>query len=182
MAGTTNFVQTNPSAANQENDATYDSDSLTVGGIGVDDILPSPWLNKAWHQSSTFVCALAYVIANWGSGFTITDTSLATLKTNLTNFFNQFKVGSFSFAFPGYITLPGGFIVQWGTTGSLASDTAAPISFPYTFPNACLAVIGTDTFAGSKSATWSMYSWGTSSFTARCDGNTATATFIAVGW
>lgn len=89
MAGTTNFLQTNPSAANQEDDGTYAADSLTTGGVGVDDILPSPWLNKVWFQCTTFICALAYVIANWGGGYTITDTSLATLKTNLTNFFTS---------------------------------------------------------------------------------------------
>ena len=182
MSGTTNFLQTNPSGANQEDDATYASDTLTTGGVGVDDILPSPWLNKVWFQASTFICALAYVMANWGGGFTITDTSLATLKTNITNFFNQFKIGAFSFAFPGYMTLPGGFIVQWGTTGSLGNDTPTTITFPLAFPNACLAVVGTDTFAGSKSATWSMYAWNTTGFTGRCDGNTATATWLAVGW
>ena len=70
MAGTTNFVQTNPTKANQQDDATYDSYSLTADGIGVDAIMPSAWLNKAWFQSSTFVAAIAAVIAAFGPGYT----------------------------------------------------------------------------------------------------------------
>ena len=81
----------------------------------------------------------------------------------------------------GYQLLPGGLILQWGTTGSLANDTPTVISFPLAFPNACFNVVGTDAFAGSQSATWSMYGWNTSGFTARCDGNTATAHWFAVG-
>jgi hypothetical protein len=85
---------------------------------------------------------------------------------------------------PGYIKLPswlGGFMIQWGSTGSCANDTPTSIAFPASFATACLAVVATDSFAGSKSATWSTYGFLTSSFTARCDGNTATATYIAVG-
>src|SRR5208282_529553 len=88
MAGTTNFVQTNPTAANQQSDGTYDSFSLTVDGIGVDAILPSPWLNKVWFQSSTFIAAMAAAIASFGSGYTITDTDISALKTQFTDFFN----------------------------------------------------------------------------------------------
>jgi hypothetical protein len=182
MSGTSNFIQSNPSAANQQNDATYASDSLTTGGIGVGEILPSPWLNKIWFQSSTFVAAIAAVIAAFGPGYTITDTNIATLETNLTNFFNSFLTSSSSsFAFPGYVKL-GPFVIQWGTTGSLGNDSPTSISFPTPFPTACLAVVGTDTFAGSKSAIWSMYAWNTTTFTARCDTNTATATWLAVGY
>jgi hypothetical protein len=89
MAGTTNFVQVNPAAANQENDGTYAADPLTTGGVGVDDILPSPWLNKVWFQASTFICALAYVMANWGAGFNIVDTNLATLQAQILAFFQS---------------------------------------------------------------------------------------------
>lgn len=88
--GTSNFLQHNPSAANQENDATYNSDTTRTGGIGVDQILPSVWLNKVWFQASTFIAALANVIANFGSGYTITDTSISALETQLLAFFNSF--------------------------------------------------------------------------------------------
>jgi hypothetical protein len=139
MAGSTNFIQTNPSAANQEDDATYAADSLTTGGVGVDDILPSPWLNKVWFQPSTFVCALAYVIANWGSGFTITDTSLATLKTNLLNFLTLIASGIAGFTSGnnsnGYWeTNANGRIEQWGTATIVGHPSA--VTFPVAFTNA----------------------------------------------
>jgi hypothetical protein len=90
MAGSTNFVQINPTATNQQNDSTYDADTRTTNGIGVNAILPSPWLNKAWFQSSTFIAAIAAVIAAFGPGYTITDTSISALETQLLAFFNSF--------------------------------------------------------------------------------------------
>ncbi len=182
MAGSTNFVQVNPGAANQQNDATYDSDVRTTGGVGVNAILPSPWLNKVWFQSSTFIAALAAVIAGSGPGYTITDTNIATLETELTAFFASIAPGSLSLANPGYITLPGGLLVQWGNSGSVANDTPTAIVFPKTFPNACFGAIATDNFLASKSATWSTYGFLTTGFTIRCDGNTAGATWFAFGW
>lgn len=80
---TTNFIQVNPGAANQENDATFASDSLTTGGVGTDAILPSPWLNKVWFQSSTFIAALATSMSN--KGFTLSDANISTLTGVLAN-------------------------------------------------------------------------------------------------
>lgn len=82
----------------------------------------------------------------------------------------------------GHQLLPGGLILQWGTTGALANDTPTAISFPVAFPTACFSVTGSDTFAGSKSAIWSFYAWSTTGFTARCDGNTATGQWVAIGY
>jgi hypothetical protein len=87
MAGSTNFVQINPAASNQQTDSTYDTYALTTGGIPVDSPIPSAWLNKALFQPSTFITALAAVIAAFGPGYTITDTSISALETQLTNFF-----------------------------------------------------------------------------------------------
>lgn len=58
----TNFVQLNPTAANQLGDAGYDSDSLVTGGITTDAILPSNYLNKANYQWSTFITAFAQAL------------------------------------------------------------------------------------------------------------------------
>ncbi len=82
----------------------------------------------------------------------------------------------------GHQILPSGLILQWGTTGSLVNDTPTIISFPVAFPNACFSVTGSDTFAASLSATWSFYAWNASGFTARCDGNTATGQWFAIGY
>jgi hypothetical protein len=83
MAGSSNFLQHNPTAANQESDATYATDSTRTGGIGEDQIMPSAWMNKIWYQSSTFVTAFAQALAN--KGYAVSDASLTTLESVLAN-------------------------------------------------------------------------------------------------
>lgn len=87
MAGSTNFLQHNPTSANQENDATYLADAIRNSGIGVDDVLPSDWLNKVWYQSSTFVAAFAQMMAN--KGYNMSDANITTLTNVLTNVFTS---------------------------------------------------------------------------------------------
>ncbi len=83
MAGSSNFIQQNPSTANQETDAQYQADSLTTGGIGVDAILRSSWLNKYFYQQSTFVAAFCQMMAN--KGYALSDASITTLEAVLAN-------------------------------------------------------------------------------------------------
>lgn len=81
MAGSTNFVQHNPTEANQQPDFTFDADSLTTGGIGTDAIMPSDWMNKRWYQDSTFVAAFAQMMAN--KGYAMSDSNIGTLVSIL---------------------------------------------------------------------------------------------------
>ena len=93
--------------------------------------------------------------------------------------------GAESFPFTGtsgYQKLSSGLILQWGSTGSVVNDTPTMIPFPESFPNACLSVVVTDSFAASKSAIWSAYNFTTVNFTARPDQNTATASWQAIGY
>lgn len=139
MAGSTNFVQINPTAANQQSDSTFDSYSLTTGGVGVDAILPSPWLNKAWFQSSTFVAALAAVIANFGPGYTITDTSISALQTQLLAFFNNISTAGFTFGSNSnghWVKDPTGLIRQWNNNVVSGGAGGTNITFPTPFTNA----------------------------------------------
>lgn len=142
MAGTTNFVQVNPTAANQQNDSTYDSYSLTTDGVGVNAILPSPWLNKVWFQCTTFIAALASVIANFGAGFTITDATIATLETNLLDFFNSFLATSGNNSNGYWEKTPGGKITQWAQAVALGGGDFA-ITFPIAFTDASKVSINT---------------------------------------
>lgn len=80
---TTNFVQHNPTAANQEPDSSFDSNSLTTGGIGVDAIMPSDWMNKRWYQDSTFIAAFCQMLAT--KGYTTSDANITTLAATLAN-------------------------------------------------------------------------------------------------
>lgn len=84
MPGSTNFLQWNPTSANQENDAAYLADSLRSGGAPVDALLPSATFNKLVYQVSTCVTALMQMMAN--KGFTVADANLGTLTSVLANF------------------------------------------------------------------------------------------------
>lgn len=54
------------------------------------------------------------------------------------NFGTQQTLGS-----AGYLQLPAGLIIQWGTTASLVPDTNTPVTFPITFTTACYGVNAT---------------------------------------
>ena len=80
---TSNFLQFNPTLANQETDAEYLVDSTRTGGAGVDAIWPSPSANKTLYQASTAITALMQMMAN--KGFTVSDASLSALTAQLSN-------------------------------------------------------------------------------------------------
>lgn len=74
-----------------------------------------------------------------------------------------------SHASSGYQKLPGGLIMQWGQTGTIGANATASVSFPISFPNACLNVQATrtttDNFAGDKRDSYAAYGYSTSGFT-----------------
>jgi len=78
-----NFLQWNPTAANQESDSTYNADALRTGGATTGAILPSNLDNKFRFQTSTFVAALAQALAN--KGYNLSDAVFSTLVTVLSN-------------------------------------------------------------------------------------------------
>ena len=80
---TTNFVQFNPGAANQETDAQYLADAQRLAGYGTDQIVPSPLLNKATYQPTTFCAAFGQMLA--AKGFTNSDASVSALAAVLAN-------------------------------------------------------------------------------------------------
>lgn len=95
MTASTNFVVWNETGANQENDATYQADSLTTGGA-VSGPNPPANANKFNYQNSTMVTSLAYMLVQKGyspvdgsSPFTAAGTpstaviNLATVLANL---------------------------------------------------------------------------------------------------
>jgi len=54
----------------------------------------------------------------------------------------QLFAGNTSFLGNGYIILPGGLILQWGTGSAEGPGTRdVPVSFPIAFPNACFVVV-----------------------------------------
>ena len=94
--------------------------------------------------------------------------------TALANFINN---GSGTFATPGYVILPGGLIIQWGSATVAGDGSAAlPVSFPLTFPTNVFAVLpGTAQYNSGDGA---QLCNGTEDTSAR---STTGATFRAIG-
>lgn len=80
---TTNFLQINNAAINQESDAQYSVDPIRTGGAAVTGELPSPLFNKFAYQSSTFYTAFAQMMAN--KGFSTSDADINVLSAVLAN-------------------------------------------------------------------------------------------------
>lgn len=80
---TSNFLQFNPSAQNQETDAAFLADPQRTGGATVGATFPSPLANKLFFQWSTFIAAFGAMMA--AKGYAMSDSSMATLQTTLAN-------------------------------------------------------------------------------------------------
>ena len=83
MAGSTNFIQFNPTQSNQETDAAYATDPLVTGGVQLNNPLPSVFLNKLWYQDSTFIAAFANMLV--AKGYSPMNTSIGALEAVLAN-------------------------------------------------------------------------------------------------
>lgn len=105
---TTNFLQWNPSAINQKNDAGYVADSQRTGGIGSGQLDPSQTDNKFRFQVTTFIAAFCQALV--AKGYTTSDAVLATLVTVLGNIMTQADMSIYALlaspAFTGNPTCP----------------------------------------------------------------------------
>ncbi len=81
---TTNIIQWNPSATNQETDAAYLADSMRAGGAVDPAVFLSVLANKAFYQWSTYLTALFNAFA--AKGFTTSDSNLSTLTAQCAHF------------------------------------------------------------------------------------------------
>ena len=81
---TTNALQWNPTAANQENDAAYLADSQRAGGAVNPELFDAALANKLFYQLSTYMTGLFAAFA--AKGFTTSDSNLSTLTAQCANF------------------------------------------------------------------------------------------------
>lgn len=100
--------------------------------------------------------------------------------------YSAFTGSNQNIAASGYQKLPGGMIIQWGTTPSIAAGSYVNVTLPIAFPNACLAVVsqaqGTNNTTNTSipaiqvlsSSQVRIWQWGSS-------GNFA-AFYVAIGW
>jgi hypothetical protein len=79
----------------------------------------------------------------------ISASTAPTVGDHLTN--KSYVDGAVSKTANGYVTLPNGLILQWGTTANVAPDNSVVVTFPIAFPTACVNVqasVKTGTGAG----------------------------------
>jgi hypothetical protein len=183
MAGSNNFQQWNPGAANQEDDPTYTSDPLRSGGATSGAIFPSTTANKLFFQLSQMVNALAQMMAN--KTYNISDANLSNLTTALTNILTNHDVPGYIVRFtdivtvlgtPGQVTLPGGLIIKWGTASGAATLN---VNFSPAFPTNIFVVLP----VSAPTIRDSVYiiSYSSSGFSCGTAGSTNSIHWVAIG-
>jgi hypothetical protein len=154
----TNFIQVNPNANNQETDSAYSSDSQRSGGM-VSGVFASILANKIFYQSSTFITAFANFLVAKGyspnDGSASPSTALANLQTVFANLITSadlttalaglvsaVSIGSES----GYIKFGstfGGLTIQWGVAPDITMGTTSTVTFSHAFSTNNPVVIAT---------------------------------------
>jgi hypothetical protein len=91
-----------------------------------------------------------------------------------------------SLAASGYMTLPGGLIIQWGTTATVSVDGSRAVTFPITFPTNCASVVAQQTI-GTPGANVAVPGWvvsakSTTGFTIVNDAAAQVFYWIAIGY
>jgi len=85
----------------------------------------------------------------------------------------------------GYQKLPGGLIMQWGTTGNISPNNSVAVTFPIAFPNAVYSVtIGTNVSNPAADSGCNVSNRTTTGFTAGNgdNANTFTCSYMAIGY
>lgn len=171
------------------------NNALVLGGTGANAVnvgigVAAPSASALLDLTSTsrgflpprMIMAQRNAILAPAAGLTIYNTS-----TNQINTFNGLiwtviaPPGASVFAANGYSQLPGGLIIQWGTTG-VSNFNVQTHNFPIAFPTACLQVVATPGLNGDAgSVNIIVGNFTTTSF--QSDGGTAERPFhwIAVG-
>jgi hypothetical protein len=198
-----NFLQWNPNATNQENDAAWAADSQRASGAASGSIFPSPTANKLFFQLSTMVAALGQMLSS--KGYAVSDANLSNLVTALGNIVTNADVpnnlvrwsdialsgGSglaFNSATQGYVKIPTStgnlLIVQWGNVlmpGSGSSDNPTSFNFAIPFPHTCFVCIPA-TFSPSADRITFLKSVTASGGVMSNNGSQANAMYIAIGY
>lgn len=206
MTATNNFCQHNPTAVNQDTDATFATDAVRENGFTPDALVPHGPFQKELYQVTTWVAAAALALEN--AGFTCLDgspspdpglvtpsASVTALADVLANYITTANFnGSISLSANGYIKLPsllGGLIIQWGTQsygGGGASANPLPAqTFPTPFLTAVFTMVASSNSVSTNMVWLAATSLTTSGFTLSFStggesANAFTARWVAIGY
>lgn len=152
----------------------YPTNGNPVGGI------EATWPGAYWFYMITE--ELRAVIT--AAGLVPDHTNLGQLLAALQGGFGLGKL----LADSGYVALPGGVIIQWGTGSAAAasgvgsSDTSIPNIFPVAFPNTCLKILATHR-GGDETVNIIITSSTPTQFTAETNNlGLVSAEYIAIGY
>ena len=135
---TTNLLQWNPTAANQETDAQYLADSQRSGGATNPSLFDATLANKLFYQTTTYLYALFTAFAN--KGFTTSDSSAATLVAQCANFLTTADVK------PGLVNVPYATAVTFDASKANGFEVALTGGTTVTLINATVGQIITLAF------------------------------------
>jgi hypothetical protein len=117
---------------------------ITTTAIGSGSTAANVWYSTSAIATPSQYRVIGLVNATWTSGTGWSSPMLVQpvgVGQAMQNFSNSLTTS-------GYQKLPSGLIIQWGTGTAVASGTST-VTFPITFPNACLNVVGTPMYATS---------------------------------
>lgn len=148
--GTTVIVRAG--AANTTTTPTFSPDGLTAKTIvkGNNLALVAGDIAGAghWLEMNFDTVLDKWVLQNpYSTGLVIASTAEAQAQTDNTKALSPLRLAEAlqganrSLATSGYQKLPGGLILQWGRTASLAGESVNTITFPLAWPNACLGSV-----------------------------------------
>ena len=189
MAGETDFLVWNPSAANQENDSTYSGDSQRISGAATPSEFAAPLANKLFYQTSLMVASLAQMLA--AKGFSPVDgttpltaasapssgtpeANLAAVLANILTVADSATIIGLVFAGAAfgsnsngyYLKLPpslGTYIIQWGISPSGTSVTFPINLTASTVPTVLLTGINVSIYSLSGTPTHTGFNMSVSS-------------------
>ncbi len=142
-----------------------------AGNLSLRSITASAGLSGSLSGNASTASSLASAPSNCGS-----TTPATGIQAN-----GNANCGSYPFSAtePGYATLPGGIIIQWGVTGTYDTGPVS-VSFARTFPHSCLnATVGSVLTSASRIS--SLVSCTTTSITMENNGSGA-SNYTAIGW
>jgi len=150
---TSNFIQWNPTAANQETDAAYLADSQRAGGASDPSIFDAALANKLFYQLSTGMSALMDMMAY--KGFSVSDASLATLQAQLANILTTADLRGYgglqSVPYATSIVLNAGQYLNW----QIALNGNTTITVAGILPGDTLSIVFVNDSVGGHTVTWS---------------------------
>ena len=150
---TNNFLQWNPTAANQESDSAYLADSQRAGGASDPSIFDAALANKLFYQLSTGMTALMQMMAY--KGFPVSDASLGTLAAQLANILTTADLRGYAglqtVPYASSVVLNAGQYLSWQV--ALSGDMT--ITVAGALPGDTLTVILVNDGAGNHIVTWS---------------------------